>query len=289
MKILLLGSTGFIGNNLKEDFEGKYELLTPNRYELDLLNCDNLSKYLKKNQIDIIVNSSNTNNTKVKNKTNYEILDSNLRMFYNLCKCSDLYKKMYYFGSGAEYDTLHYTPNMSEEYFGEYIPKDPYGFSKYIMSEHCKMEDNIYDLRLFGVFGKYEEYDRRFISNAICRALAGKSITINKNVFFDYLFVDDLSKIMMWFLEKTPQYKHYNVCTGTRIDLYTLSLMIREILGVDCPIEVREEGLKSEYTGDNTRLMKEMGEFHFTRIEDAIYKLTQWYKSNWYLINPELI
>lgn len=44
--------------------------------------------------------------------------------------------------------------------------------------------------------------ERRFISNAICRALKGMDITLHKNVYFDYLWVDDLIKIISFFIEK---------------------------------------------------------------------------------------
>ncbi len=168
---------------------------------------------------------------------------------------------------------------MREDYFGTYVPKDAYGFSKYIMSSVCESADNIYDLRLFGVYGKYEEWERRFISNAICRALKGKDITIQKNVYFDYLWIDDLCCIMDWFIGHTPKHKHYNVCRGKKIDLYTLALMVREILDIPCDIVVGEPGWKPEYTGNNERLLQEVGSIKFTAFEDSIYCLCQYYRN----------
>ncbi len=61
---------------------------------------------------------------------------------------------MYYFGSGGEYDRQNYIPKMSEQFFDKFIPNDTYGFSKYIMSKAVNNSNNIYDLRVFGVFGK---------------------------------------------------------------------------------------------------------------------------------------
>ena len=43
---------------------------------------------------------------------------------------------------------------------------------------------NIYNLRVFGIFGKYEDHTRRFISNNICRVLCGLDISMNKNMLF---------------------------------------------------------------------------------------------------------
>lgn len=165
MKILLTGSSGFIGRNLKEKLERKYELFTPDRNTLDLLEQQSVRHYLEQHSFDVVIHCANANNI-VYNITKFDLLNQNLQMFYNLESCHCLHGKMYYFGSGAEYDMNHYIPQMKEDYFGLHIPQDPYAFSKYTMSRITEQSTNIYDLRLFGVYGKYEEWDRRFISNS---------------------------------------------------------------------------------------------------------------------------
>lgn len=289
MKILITGSGGFIGKNLKESLSSKYHISCPRSYELDLQHSGIVREYLKEQRFDIIIHAANTNSTRNKKTTEYDSLNGNLRMFFNLERCRDYYGRMYYFGSGAEYDMLHYIPNMKEDYFDTYVPKDPYGFSKYIMSKACNEANNIYDLRLFGVYGKYEEWERRFISNAICRVLKGKSITIKQNVYFDYLWIDDLSKIMEWLINNPLCYKHYNVCRGDKIDLYSLACIVREILNIDCDIKVCEPGWKPEYSGNNKRLLTEMDKFQFTGYEASIKALCNYYKENIDLIDETLL
>lgn len=279
-KICLTGSGGFIGRNLKERLSGDFEIIAPSHQELDLLCAYGVEDFLKEHRFDIVIHTANTNNTRNRAVTSYDSLDGNLRMLFNLERCKDYYGKMYYFGSGAEYDMQHYIPNMKEDYFDTHVPKDPYGFSKYVMSKSCRADGNIYDLRLFGVYGKYEEWERRFISNAICRALKGKNITIQKNVYFDYLWVDDLCGIMRWFIENEPKHHHYNVCRGSKIDLYSLACMVREILDIDCDIVVSEPGWKPEYTGDNSRLLEELGNYRFTGVEESISILCEFYKEH---------
>lgn len=287
MKILITGANGFIGKNLVEKLHGKYLIESPGRAKLNLLDGELVEAYLKTNRFDVIIHAANTNNTRNTATTPYESLDGNLRMFFNLERCKEYYGKMYYFGSGTEYDMQHYIPDMKEEYFGTYIPKDAYGFSKFIMSKSCEQANNIYDLRLFGVYGKYEEWERRFISNAICRALKGKDITIQKNVYFDYLWVDDLCHIMEWFIENEPQYKHYNVCRGTKIDLYSLACMVREILNIDRDIVIGESGWKPEYTGNNERLLAEIGNYLFAGYRESITGLCEYYKANINMIDEK--
>lgn len=289
MKILITGTSGFIGKNLKEQWNDLYDICCPKRRDVNLLDTKEVQNYLIQNQFDIVIHAANTNATRNIATTEYDSLDGNLRMFFNLERCKNYYGKMYYFGSGAEYGMQHYIPNMKEDYFDTYIPKDAYGFSKYIMSKVSNKSENIYDLRLFGVYGRYEEWERRFISNAICRALTGKPITIQKNVYFDYLWVDDLVRIMEWFINNTPFYKHYNVCRGDRIDLYSLACMVREILNIDCEIIISEPGWKPEYSGNNERMLNEMGKFRFTEYEDAIRLLGSFYRENINLIDETLL
>lgn len=202
MKILLTGSSGFIGRHIQEAWRNKYDLYSPSHQKLDLLDLSSVERYLTDHYFDVVIHAANINNVR-RQVNDHQILDGNLRMFCNLERCRSKYGKMYYFGSGAEYDMRHYVPQMPETYFGRHIPVDPYGFSKYMMS--MLSNGNIYDLRLFGVFGHHEEWRRRFISNVIYQNLAGKSVQMRQNMYFDYIYIDDLLRILEWFLTHEPK------------------------------------------------------------------------------------
>jgi len=77
---------------------------------------------------------------------------------------------------------------MKENHFGNYIPEDDYGLYKYLMTEHTLLNNKIINLRLFGVFGKYEDWRIRFISNACCKAVHNLLITIKKDAVYDYIY-----------------------------------------------------------------------------------------------------
>lgn len=278
-KIFITGSSGFIGRNLKEKFEGKYHLFAPDRKELDLTDQNAVRGYLERNSFDAVIHCANTNDF-LHDASQYDILNRNLQMFFNLESCSGSYGKMIYFGSGAEYGMEHYVPLMDEEYFGTYIPQDPYGFSKYIMSRAIDHDSNIIELRLFGVYGKYEEWQRRFISNNLCRSIKGMDMTINKNTRLDYLYIDDLCGIVGWFLWNNPKYRHYNVCTGNALDLLSIANMINKVTGMQRNVEILEDGWKPEYSGNNQRLMEEISHLQFTPMESAIEELYQYYLEN---------
>jgi GDP-L-fucose synthase len=272
MKILITGTNGYIGKNLKEYFQDKYkDLYCPKRQELDLLDSQAVYEYLTGNKFDVVIHCGVT----------LLSVEQNLKMYFNLERCSRFFGKMLCVGSGAEYDTRHYIPKMKEEYFGTHIPLDIYGFSKYVIAKDIECRHrNIYNLRVFGIFGKYENYRRRFISNNICRVLSGLNLSIKKNMYFDYLYVNDFSKIVGMFINKEAARRSYNICTGKSIDLLTLAEIIKKVDGRKVPIDIQEEGLGVEYTGDNELFLQEFGEFNFTPPEKAINELYQWYRDS---------
>lgn len=283
-KILLTGVSGFIGKNIFEGLQEKYEFYCPSSKEVDLLDTEAVQEYLKKHSFDVVIHAANRNDFR-QQLSAYEVLNGNLQMYFNLERCNELYGKMLYFGSGAEYDRRNNVPNIVEDCFDTSIPQDAYGLSKYVMAKSCINSRNIYELCLFGVYGKYEEWERRFISNAICRALEGLDITIKKNVFFDYLWVEDCVRLLPYFIENDLKYKRYNVCRGVKIDLYTLATIVKDIVGVNCKICVGESGLKREYTGNNSRMMKGIGKFKFTDVTESIEELCGYYQKHLNLID----
>lgn len=277
-RILITGAGGFIGRNLVEKLSEVYTVLAPEKEELNLCDTEMVEKYLTEHMVNVVIHAANYGGRDGKNISSQDTMEFGLRMYTNLERCSHLYDKMYYFGSGAEYDKKHYIPYMKEEYFGTFIPQDGYGFYKYLLSKLCIQKDNIFDLRLFGVYGKYEPWAVRFISSNVCRILKGMPMTLSKNMYFDYIYIDDLVEIMRWFIENEPKHKHYNICRGEHIDLYSLGNIIRETLKSDCEFIVASEGYKLEYSGDNSRLLSEIGDYQFKPYKETIEELARYYQ-----------
>lgn len=288
--VLLTGASGFIGRNICDSFLcDKYSLLTPSRGELDLLDERMVDDFFKKNKIDIVIHAA-VKPTHRNAKNLDSLLYSNLRMFMNLEKHSQSYEKMLVLGSGAIYDLRLYEAKMVEDSYIKHLPADEHGFCKYVCERIIEKSDNIYDLRIFGVFGKYEDYEIRFISNAICKCLFNLPISLKQNRKFDYLFIDDLMPIIDWFVLNKPRYKAYNITPDKSLFLYDIATIVRKVSKKDfLDIHVSSDGIGLEYSGDNTRLRKEFLEVSFTPIEDAILKLYHWYEEHKYTIDEELL
>jgi GDP-L-fucose synthase len=286
VKILITGGDGFIAKSLSEGLGDDFSVVSANRHALDLINASKLSDYLKRKRFDIIIHTATYDAApSFSIKDPAKVLEQNLRMFFNIARCHDDYGKLIYFGSGAEFNRDHWQPRMSEDYFDAYVPDDPYGLSKYIMCKHAERSNHIYNLRLFGVFGKYDDWRYRFIPNTCCQAVFDLPLTINQDTVFDFLFVDDLVEIVKWFIVHQPSRKVYNVCSGATHRFEDLAKVIIEISGKNLDIKIRQNGSGKEYSGDNSLLLQELTEFQFTPIRQSIESLYAWYQEHRHLID----
>jgi nucleoside-diphosphate-sugar epimerase len=288
--ILVTGGSGFIGKNIVEYYHKKANLhkakvLAPSHAQLDLLSTVEVNRFFKEHRIDYIINCANIGGDRKSREVN-DIVEKNLRVFCNLY--DNLYasscKRMIHFGSGAEYDKSKPINNVKESDFN-YPPKDSYGFSKYLMSrlisEAC--DEDVICLRLFGVFGKYEDYTFKFISNSIVKYLLGWPIHIRQNVLFDWLYVNDLVELLPAFLDMESYFENfYNITPGNPVDLLTIAEIINTPKKVE--IIVENPGMGYEYTGSNHRLLKNrlvqyQEPVQFTPMPTAISNLKLYYKS----------
>lgn len=279
MNIFLTGGSGFIGKNIMEAFSSKYTIYAPSHKELELLNEDDVRAFFQSHHIDVVIHTAvRPGHRNALDPTNQ--LYNNTRMFFNIVRNSDYFKKMIFLSSGAVYDMRHYVPKMKESFFDTHVPLDEHGQSKYVAAKYVELVDNIIELRIFGIFGKYEDYAIRFISNAICKALCDLPITLRQNRVFDYLYIDDLMPILEYFIHNEPAYKCYNVTPTESVELKTCAEIVRKISNKDIPILIAQDGMGIEYTGDNTRLRNEILDVSFLPIEIAIHKLCAWYEQN---------
>jgi UDP-glucose 4-epimerase len=280
MKILLTGGSGFIGKNVVESFlNEKYEITAPRRSELDCSDDASVKNYFLTHSFDVILHSAcKPGHRNAPDQTG--ILYSNSRMIFNLLKYNSAWGKFINMGSGAIYDMQNYQPKMKEEYFGTHIPTDEHGYNKYIFGLLFPHYKNTVDFRIFSIFGKYEDYAIRFISNAICKTLFDLPITIKQNRKFDFLFVDDLMPVIDHFIVNDITQPAYNITPDHSIELLEVAKMVRSISGKKNEILVAKEGMNLEYSGDNSLLKSEMKHLKLTPLEESIALLHNWYKQN---------
>lgn len=286
MNILITGGEGFVGRNLAEHFTiNKYPVLCPRQDELDLVDTEAVDGYFKRHSIDTIIHCATTLRDGTAYPTN--TCENNLRMFFNLQRQLTSSMKLINLGSGSEYSRKYWHRKMPEDYFDKQVPDDSHSYAKYLISKSISdsRDDNCISLRIFGIFGKYEDYRYKFISNSIAKYLLKMPIVINQNVIYDYLYIQDFSRIIELLINKRTGSRIFNTTPTDSIDLLSIANIINQLGSHKSEIQILNKGIGVEYTGCNQRLLSELGGFKFMSYQDSISALYVYYKKNLHMLN----
>ncbi len=288
-QLLLTGGNGFIGKNIQESFlADKYDICAPRSFELDLADTPSVDEFFRTHTFDAVLHTAvKPGHRNAKDPTN--LFYTNVRMFENLVRHTDKFGKLINFGSGAVYDVAADNRLVTEDQIGLRCGKDDHSFCKYVVHKRIEALHNVIDLNIFGIFGKYEDWEIRFISNAICKTLFNLPITLRQNRRFSYLYVNDLMPVLDYFIEHTPKYKSYNVTPDQETELLQIAHTIAQISGSTAGIRVEQEGYGLNYSGSNARLRREIPGLTFTPFEQAINDLVAYYKHNQQNIEKQLL
>lgn len=285
-RILITGGSGFVGRNLREALCGEYEIFAPSHRELELLDYAALESYVLGNKIDVIIHAAI--HVPMFNGAEKEFFND-MQMFANMEKISHRVEKLLYFGSGAEFDKRYDISMVREEDFGKSIPVTEYGLAKYTMNLLARGSENIYNLRLFGIFGKYELWNIKFLSGLCCKAVFDLPLTVRRDCCFDFLFIEDLPAIIRWFIENTPDHHDYNIAHGVQYKLTELAEMVREVSGKDLPIALLSEERNVDYSADNSRLRAQIPGLAITPMKESLRQLYAYYEKNRDMLDRETL
>jgi len=281
MRILLTGGSGFIGRNLVEHLSRDHEVFAPTHADLDLTDNRAVDAWFGAHGVDAVVHGAVRPGHRAAQDPSRQLW-SNLRMFFNIVRNGDRFERLVFLSSGAVYDTRDALVSVAEKRLGASVPEDEHGLSKYAIARYLEAlgpwgRPSVVELRLFGVFGPYEDYSVRFISNAICRALCDLPITLRQDRRFSYLFIHDLMPVVDWALAAQPAHVAYNVAPDWTDSLYDLGVSISRRSHKRLPVLVANEGSGTEYSADNARLRNELPNVTFTPTEASVDRLFRWY------------
>lgn len=281
-KVLLTGGSGFIGRNIQESFlKDKYQIFSPRHHDLDLVDDESVRRYfLKHGPFDRVIHSAvKPGHRNAKNRES--LLVHNTRMFFNLERHRDLWEKMIVLGSGAIYGMNQPISKATEKNVGKNMPVDEHGLGKYILQKYIDSSKNILTLHIFSIFGKYEDYAIRFISNLLCKSLFDLPLTMRQDRLFDFLDVGDLMPVLDHFLESWPDKTAYNTTPDSMVSLKDTAFLIRDIAQKPhLPVICSKKGQGMDYGGDNTLLKREIPSWKPTPLRDSIEKLYFWYQTH---------
>jgi dTDP-4-dehydrorhamnose reductase len=230
MKILITGANGYIGKSLYNAFKDKYEVSKLTRDICDLTNSESVNQYFKDKHFDIILHCAVEGGSRLKEDSN-NVLDNNLKMYYNLIHNENHFKKLIHLGSGAELTAQD----------------TPYGLSKHVIRQSILKKDNFYNIRIYGVFDE-NELDTRFIKANIKRYINKQPMEIHQDKFMDFFYMKDLVTLVEdYILNEAPKEincSYKDICT-----LLYIANFINDLDEHKVEIIQKEKGFGSGYYG----------------------------------------
>lgn len=288
-KILLTGGSGFIGKNIQESFlSAKYEIVAPSHRELDLTDSKEVDDFLHTHTFDAVIHAAAKPGHR-NARDHKDLFLTNMRMFNNLIRHADKWERFINIGSGAVYDVTADNRLVREEQIGTHIGTDDHSRCKYAQHKQILETPGAVDLNIFGIFGKYEDWEIRFISNAVCKTLFNLPITLRQNRRFSYLYIDDLMPVVDFFLSHPVNYKCYNVTPDSELELLDAARLVEQVGGKRNGIRVANQGYGLNYSGSNARLKAEIPGLTFTPPQKAIKALFDYYKTNLEQLDKSLL
>ena len=250
MRILITGGNGNIAKILLKNISNEFDITFITRNEADLLNELSVSNYLMDKDFDVLIHTAIKGGRRTREETG-EVVYENLIMFENLMQYSYKFKLIINFDSGAIYDRST-DIKCRDELELKTVPKDYYGFSKYLIYKRSFQYNNVVNFRIFNIFHSNEEPDR-FIKSCF---IANKNKTIIKifqDKYFDFVYEDDFVKIVKHYInhfsENLP--KTINISYTKKYKLSEIALMI---LSDKDLIEIHNSTLTNNYCGNGNLL-----------------------------------
>jgi len=255
MKVLVTGRNGFLGKELIEDLESRdYDVTSIGRSEVDLVDSESVKDYFKDKYFSAIIHTAFQGGKRNQVDT-LETFINNLKMFNNLIGLNDHYSKFINFCSGAAFDRSREVYKYNEERFLECLPTDYYGMSKNIISREITKLDNVFNLRILGCFGIYED-DTRFVKSSIKKAITGDPIIIHQNRMMDFISTSDVAEIVNFYIVKNieKQYKDINLCYPKETTLKSIASKILDLTNSKSKVIIEKPGFSPSYTANSKKL-----------------------------------
>jgi GDP-L-fucose synthase len=213
MRILITGANGYIGKSLRNALRDKHFVTAITRKELELTDAVAVKEFFSKSPFfDIVIHCAVAGGSRL-TKDDWNVMDKNLTMYYNLLANRTRFGKFIHFGSGAE----------------TYMPSEPYGYSKKVIAKSILNQDKFYNLKIFGVFDE-NELDTRFIKANIKRYINKEPIQIYQDRVMDFFYMQDLIKVIKYYIAEANPPKEFD-CVYNRI--HRLSFIANTINNLD--------------------------------------------------------
>ncbi len=246
-KILFTGGNGFIGRQIIPLLENEgWEIIRPRSHQVRLEVTNEVDSLFDGQKYDAIIHGAIVGGRR-EIEDGPKVFYKNMSMFENIFKHIEKTKLFINLDSGASYGRPSPVDQPSPQDFGIVVPADNYGFSKYCIAKRVLSHSKGVNLRIFGCFGPYED-SSRFFNRSINNYINKKNIEIFKDRKIDFIYANDLYKIISYFLslDKVSSTKDVNCVYSEKYYLSEIADMINNLS--DYKVEIIKQGNYLEYS-----------------------------------------
>lgn len=232
MKVLLTGSNGYIGTNVKSKFQSKYNLTALTRGELDLTDTIAVSNWFRNQYFDVVIHTAIVGGKRLTAHIDDDSVNqANQLMYNNLLSNKQHFNRFISLGSGYE----------------KYASETPYGFSKKKIAESILETENFYNVRIFGIFDEHE-HPTRFVRANITRYIQKEPMILHSNKIMDFFYMQDLINLLEHYMIEREPRKEINCCYDQKFTFLNIANMINELS--DYKVEINIENSNLEFYCD---------------------------------------
>ena len=299
MKVLLVGSSGFLGNHVKTILNNEYDTFEiTGKKQIDITKYDKLDKYLSKLKPDIVINcAAFVGGISYGYKYPARMLYENSTMAINLYRASqkNKVKKLINPISNCAYPRNLTT--YKEENFFDGPPDDSvynYGIAKRLYVQLGKsfyQENNFSSVNVVvsNMYGPNDHFDieRSHALGAIIKKVHDAKINNNKEVELwgtgkpirEWLYVDDGAKALIKSINLESGHHFFNVGVEKGISILELAEIIKDKIGWDGKFVLdtsKPDGVLEKKV-DGTRGEEKLNWKPETSLIDGIQTTVNWY------------
>lgn len=289
MKILILGSEGFVGQNLVQGLEQSHQIFTADQLEnnfkknytkMNIMDLDSVEKTVK--DVDIVINliahtlvsslSDVIENAKVNIMGLLNVLES--------CRKNNIKKIIFTSASSIIGEPTDF--KVSEKH--PVKPKTAYGITKMASEHYLRLYHELYGInyvifRFFNIYGSYQK--NGLIPSLYKRISENQSITVfgKGDQIRDYVYIKDVIP----FFDKASSTKIadnlvFNMGTGIGTSILEIIDHFSKILNMTPKIDYQPVRLGEigNFVADTSLLFSIFGHLPETTVEDGLRRTVSW-------------
>jgi len=304
MKVLVTGSSGLVGSAIKNISPNyPYDFIFVSSRDADLTDYKQTWNLFNKHNPDYVIHLAACVGGLFKNM-NYKVdmFEKNTLINFNVVKYSHTFKvkKLICCLSTCIFpDKTTYPINETMLHDGPpHSSNDAYAYAKRMLEIHCKtyqdqFDDNFICVIPTNIYGPNDNYnleDGHVIPALTQRCYLAKRegkpfrVLGSGTPLRQFIYSDDLAKLFMWVLENYNEKESLILSVGEKneVAIKNVALEIAKSFDYEHMIEFDTRYSDGQYkkTADNAKLMKLIGDFEFTPIDQGIRKNTEWFIDN---------